>query len=309
MQKKNNLQGAIAIILAAIMWGIDGVLLTPNLLNNKGIPLNVSFVVFILHLLPFIIMNFIWYKSYKKLKFFTFRDVLDISLVALTGGALGTMCIVKALFLVNFQNLTIVALLQKLQPIFAILLSVIILKEKLPKRFYILSAITIIAGYIMTFSFNLPNKVSNNVIQAASLALLAAFFFGSSTVLSKKILNKFSPSESTFFRYGFTTIIAFLIVLFSNKLNVIYTVPTKTWILFVIIAFTTGSGAILLYYKGLKNIKASSSSIYELFFPITTALLDYLINDNTMTWVQWIAAAIMVISIMQISKIPAKNEQ
>ncbi|MGI6719120.1 MAG: DMT family transporter [Bacteroidales bacterium] len=305
MQKKNNIHGAITIILAAIMWGVDGVILTPNLLNNKGIPLNVSFVVFILHLLPFIIMNFIWFNAYKKVKFFTLRDVLDLSLVALTGGALGTMCIVKALFLVNFQNLTIVALLQKFQPIFAIILSVIILKEKLSKKFYVLASITIIAGYIMTFSFDLPNKVSNNVIQAASLALLAAFFFGTSTVLSKKVLKKYSPAESTFFRYGFTTIIAFLIVLFSNNLNVIYTVPTKTWILFFIIAFTTGSGAILLYYNGLKHINAASSSIYELFFPITTAVLDYFINDNTMTWIQWVAAAIMVISIMQISKLPS----
>ncbi|EGQ80505.1 integral membrane protein [Fusobacterium animalis ATCC 51191] len=40
------------------------------------------------------------------------------------------------MFLVNFKHLTAVTLLQKLQPIFAIILARVLLKEKLKKHTY-----------------------------------------------------------------------------------------------------------------------------------------------------------------------------
>ncbi|MDL2227517.1 DMT family transporter [Odoribacter sp. OttesenSCG-928-L07] len=297
-----SISGSIAVIIAAIMWGVDGVLLTPRLLDNTGHALNTSFVVFVLHLIPFVLMNFVFYKYYTILKQFTLKDFLCMFLVALLGGAIGTMCIVKALFLVNFQNLTIVALLQKLQPVFAIILSVIILKEKLSKQYFLWAALALAAGYVMTFGFNPPSSESSNIIQAALYALGAAFCFGSSTVFSKILLNKYSSPTITFFRYGFTTVIALIICLLSGAIMQFHIVPTKTWIIFLLIAFTTGSGAIFLYYYGLQKIKASVSSILELFFPITAALLDYFINNNTMTVVQWIAAAVMIFSIIRLSR-------
>ena len=57
--------------------------------------------------------------------------ILIFTLIALTGGVIGTAAIVKALFLVNFQELSVVVLLQKLQPVFSILLASLILNEKL----------------------------------------------------------------------------------------------------------------------------------------------------------------------------------
>lgn len=305
MKKNTNskiITGALAVSLAAIMWGIDGVILTPNLLNTDGFPLDATFVVFVLHCIPFIIMNAFWYKYYKMLKQFSVSDYIYIISIALFGGMLGTFCIVKALFIIDFQNLTIIALLQKLQPVFAIVLSVILLKEKISKNYFIFASLAIVAGYIMTFGFNAPTAVSKNVISASLLALLAAFSFGASTVLSKKMLNKYPPMSITFFRYGFTTVMALLVVVITGVYTQFSITPLKTWIIFLIIAFTTGSGAILLYYYGLKNISASLSTICELLFPISAAILDYFINDNTMTIVQWIAAAVMIFAIIALSK-------
>jgi drug/metabolite transporter (DMT)-like permease len=60
---------------------------------------------------------------------------------------------VKALFLVHFQKLTIVVLLQKLQPVFAITLATFLLKEKLRPGFFIWATIAIVDGYFLTFGF------------------------------------------------------------------------------------------------------------------------------------------------------------
>jgi len=295
--KNKTIKGSIAIGISAIMWGFDGVVLTPRLYN-----LDVGFVVFILHLIPFLLMNVFMYRQYKFINDFSSKDVLIFVSIAFTGGALGTISIVKALFLVNFQQLSIVVLLQKLQPVFAILLAAVLLKEKLTGRFLFWGLIAVIAGYILTFEFNLPTvSTDRNTVLAAIFAFIAAFSFGSSAVFSKMVLEKYNFKTVTFFRYGFTTILMLFYVLVTYKFQEFYQASLNNWLFFVIIGLTTGSGAIFLYYFGLRHVKAIISVIVELIFPISAIIFDYIFNGAQLSVVQWISAAIMVFSIIKIS--------
>jgi drug/metabolite transporter (DMT)-like permease len=297
-EKRNIVFGAFAISISAIFWGFDGIVLTPRLYN-----LNVGFVVFILHALPFLVMNFILYKEYRHLKKFTVSDFIYMGLIALFGGAIGTMAIVHALFLVNFEKLTIVVLLQKLQPVFGIALATIILREK-PGRYYLLwASVAIVGGYFLTFGFSLPNiQTGANTVFAAVFALVAAFSFGSSTVFSKKILNKIDFKTATFYRYGFTAIIMLLVVVITGHIRDFSETTQFNWIIFVVIGLTTGSGAIFLYYYGLTRVKAIIATICELFFPISAIIFDYLFNDATLNIVQWISAGVMIFAIINLNR-------
>jgi drug/metabolite transporter (DMT)-like permease len=258
--------GAMAICFAAILWGLDGIVLTPRLFR-----LNISLVVFVLHALPFLLMNLFFFREYRHLKNFTGNDTLMFLLLSLFGGAIGTLSIVKALFLVNFEALTVVVLLQKLQPVFAITLAAILLKEKLKPNFALWSALAIAAGYFLTFGFKTPDINSgNNTALAAGYSLLAAFAFGSSTVFSKKVLQKYSFFTATFFRYGITALIMLLMVLVLGSIQQLPDVSGFEWMIFLIIGFTTGSGAIFLYYFGLKRIRA-----YQLSCSITSLITRY----------------------------------
>jgi drug/metabolite transporter (DMT)-like permease len=289
--------GAMAICFAAILWGLDGIVLTPRLYR-----LNITLVVFIFHALPFLIMNFFLFKEYKKLKFFTLSDASLFFLLALFGGAIGTMAIVKALFLVEFKTLTVVVLLQKLQPVFAIILAAIILGEKLKRNFTFWAIIAVIAGYFLTFGFKLPDfRTGSNTMLAAGYSLLAALSFGSSTVLSKKVLQKYQFVAATFYRYGFTTVIMLVITAISGALTGIDGISSKEWIIFVIIAFTTGSGAIFLYYFGLTRIRAMLATICELCFPVSAVFFDYFFNGKVLNPVQWISASVMIFAILKLS--------
>ncbi len=295
--RKATIIGAVAVSLSAILWGFDGIALTPSLYN-----LDVSYVVFIFHIIPFVLMNIFLYKEYRKLPGFTASDILFFSLVALFGGAIGTMAIVKALFLVNFQHLTVVLLLQKLQPIFGIALATILLKERPGKNYAIWASVAIIGGYFLTFGLRLPNlKTGADTIYAALFALLASFSFGSSTVFSKKILMKYSFKTATFFRYGFTSIFMLIYVLLTGTLSQFFFTTSFNWLIFFIIAFTTGSGAIFLYYYGLNQIKAIIAIICELFFPISAIFFDYIFNDAKLSFVQWISAGIMIFAIINLN--------
>ena len=295
--------GAVAISISAILWGLDGVVLTPRLYNLK-----VGYVVFILHAIPFVLMNFFLYKQYSYIKKFTRRDLLIIFLIALLGGAIGTLSIVKALFLVNFQNLSIVVLLQKLQPIFGIALAGILLGEKIHKQFILWAVIAISAGYFLTFGLSLPDlETGSDTVTAALFALLAAFSFGSSTIFSKMILKRYTFKTATFYRYGTTTMIMLVYVLITGQLDQFQVTTRQNWIFFIVIALTTGSGAIFLYYYGLNHVKAIISLIVELLFPITTILLDYFFNNNRLSFIQWISALIMVVAIISLNRGQART--
>ena len=295
--RKEKIIAASAIIVSAILWGFDGVYLTPNLFQ-----LDVGFVVFMLHLIPFIIMNTFLFREYSQLKKMSLSDFGTFFLIALFGGALGTMSIVRALFLVQFNHLSIVVLLQKLQPIFAISLAAVILKEKLTKHFVGWAALAIIASYFLTFGWNLPQvNASSHLLQAALWALLAAFSFGASTVFSKKALQNYSFYTTNFYRFGLTTILMLILVLLSGKFTELSAVTSRHWAFFIIIALTTGSGTIFLYYYGLKKVSAMVSTICELFFPISAVFFDYLINKQSLTVAQWLSAFIMILAILKIS--------
>jgi drug/metabolite transporter (DMT)-like permease len=289
--------GAMAICVAAILWGLDGIVLTPRLYS-----LDIVLVVFIFHFLPFLLMNIFMYKEYKYIRHFTSGDLLMFLLLSLFGGAIGTLAIVKALFLVNFKALTIVVLLQKLQPVFAITLAALLLGEKLRRNFLLWSALAITAGYFLTFGFRFPDmETGGDTALAAGYSLLAAFAFGSSTVFSKKVLQKYSFFTATFYRYAFTSVIMLFFVLANGMMKHISEINGFQWTIFAIIGITTGSGAIFLYYFGLTRVRAMLATICELCFPVSAILFDYLVNDKVLTPLQWVSASVLIFAILKLS--------
>ena len=297
-QQNTKLIGALAVALSAMLWGVDGILLTPQLYN-----LNTAFVVFVIHLFPFLLMNVFFFREYRQLRTMSKTDLIYFTLIALFGGALGTLAIVKSLFLMHFNSLSVIVLLQKLQPVFAVILARIILKEHIKRHFVLWASIALIAGYFMTFGWALPDFTTEGVttVYAALLSLLAAFSFGSSTVFSKKILGNYSFVSSTFFRYGFTTLIMLLIVLFSGHIGDFSQITPRNWLFIALIGLTTGSGAIFLYYYGLRHVKASLSTFLELMYPITAVILDYFVNKTMYSPVQWIAISVMLFAIVMLN--------
>lgn len=287
------------VIIAATLWGVDGIVLTPSLYS-----LPVPFVVFIQSgLISFLLIPLI-FKFRKELSELKTKDWISFLGVAVFGGAIGTMSITKALFYVNYVNLSIVILMQKLQPVFALLLATIILKEKLPRKFFLWAVLAIIGTLLMTFGLNIPNfNTGDKTLYAAFFALLASFSFGFSTVLSKRALKNTSFELATYLRFSITAFIMLIIVGSMNQFSAINTVTSTQVIVFFLIAFTTGGTAIFLYYYGLKNITASVAAICELAFPITAVLLEYFIRDNILNPFQWIGVTILVFSIYKVTKI------
>jgi len=287
------------VILAASLWAVDGIVLRPILYN-----LPVTLVVFVESVIVALLLTPIMAKHFGNLKDLTHRDWLAFLGVALFGGAIGTMAITKALFYVNYVNLSIVILIQKLQPVFALVLAGILLKEKLTKKFFFWAGIAIIGTYFMTFGLHLPElKAGDKTVLAAIFALIAAISFSSSTVLSKRALRNVGFELGTYLRFTLTTIIMLIIVLSSGTITEISEISSHQLFIFLLIAFTTGGTAIFLYYYGLKRISASVATICELAFPLTAVMLEYFLRGNIMGPVQWAGAFLLLFSIVRVTNL------
>lgn len=289
----------VLIIIAASLWGIDGIVLRPSLYN-----LPVPLVVLIESSIVAIILSPIFIKQFPKIKALDRKDLISFFLVALFGGAIGTMSITKALFYVNFVNLSVVILIQKLQPVFALILASLLLKEKLPKEFFLWAGLAIVGAYFMTFGLAFPNlSTGDKTAIAAALSLIAAFSFGSSTVFSKRALRNVGFELGTYLRFLFSSIIMFFTALLFSNLAEISSVTGTQWLIFLLIAFTTGGAAIFLYYYGLKKVTASVATICELAFPLTAVILEYFLHGNILNAVQWIGVLVLILSIIKVTSI------
>ena len=287
----------IFIIIAASLWGIDGVVLRPSLYN-----LPVSLVVFIESMIVVTLLSPILLKKFDVIKNLSRNDWIAFLGVGILGGAIGTMAITQALFFVNYVNLSAVILIQKLQPVFALAFASILLKEKLERNFFTWSTLAIIGTYLMTFGIALPNlNTGEKTIIASSLSLIAAISFASSTVLSKRALANVSFEVGTYLRFLIAAISMFIIVLLSSSYESAVNISQTQWLIFLLIAFTTGGAAIFLYYFGLKRISASVATICELAFPLTALILEYLLRDNYLNIYQWIGVFILIVSILRVS--------
>lgn len=298
---KNMSLGWILIVIAATMWGIDGILLTPRYFSYGFF--DVKFIVFASHLVPTIILSILFFGEYKKIKYFEKNDFIYYGLIALFGGTIGTLSIVKALQLSNF-SLSLVTVIQKMQPIFAVILAYFLLNEKPKKRFYIIFVITLISLYFLIFGLNNPALLPKNNLSAAFYSLLAAVSFGSSTVFGKKIVNKFSFVTTTFYRFLFTTIISGILLVIFSKSSIesarIYFSNSNIYTLTIIIAVYSLS-AILLYYKGMITTKATYATICELAYPLSSVIVEAIVFKRILSSVQLLFAAILVISIFYLN--------
>ncbi|MDD5031718.1 MAG: EamA family transporter [Patescibacteria group bacterium] len=298
--EKKSLIGAGAIMLAALFWSLDGVFIRP-----KFYSLPPSLVVFLEHFLGFIVLAPFLILGWSKVKLLRKKDWGAIFWVSIFGGLLGTLMITKAFFAAIDGEVTFatVVILQKLQPVFALIMARLILGERLSRRFYLWAAFAIVAAYFLAFGkTGLSFGQLNFSHEAAWFAILAAFAFGSSTVFGKRIVNHLDFKSTTALRFGLTSLLAFFLILSNGDLFKIGEVGGLYWKLLAVIVFTSGAGAMFIYYFGLKRITASTATICELAWPLSSVILDYLLNKNILTSGQIIASAVLLLSFFMVVK-------
>lgn len=290
--------GPLFIVIAALLWSADGVLR----ITLYSLPPAV--VVFYEHLLGAIVLLLFLPKWFGDLRKMTKKEWLAMVIVSLFSGALGTIFYTAALGKINYSSYSVVVLLQQqLQPIWAIATATILLKEKISKQFILWAALALIAAYFVTFkNLHVNLATGAGTATAGLLALSAGLMWGSSTAISKYVLNKVSFLTGTALRFYLAPIFALLFVIGSQQTHALFTLTTSQWITLLIITFSTGLVALAIYYYGLKRTPARISTICELVWPASAIFIDYFYYHKSLSITQILGVIVLLFAIYNITK-------
>ncbi|KKU47531.1 hypothetical protein A3H10_00385 [Candidatus Uhrbacteria bacterium RIFCSPLOWO2_12_FULL_46_10] len=258
--------GPFFVMLAAVLWALDALLRTEL---TKTIPS--VWIVFIEHLVGFVLLSPIFFSSISKLKDLKRNDWLAAIGLTIVSSVLGTVLFTEALArsFANYDFATPI-LLQKMQPVFVIALAALFLRERLFFRFIVLVPVALVGSYLVSFGVQ-PIKLEFTGKELVYvLALGAAFAWGAGTILSKTLLRKLGFAEATALRFLLAIPLSLVMALALGQNYSLASLKAGEFFRFVIIAFTTGAGAVLIYYRGLQQTEAKVATIAELVFPAVT---------------------------------------
>ena len=282
-----------------MLWATDApfrVHLTQTLSSN--------FIVLGEHFIDVIFILPILVLGWRELKKLSWREWGSVAFIAIFGSALGSVAFTQAF---HYVNPSVAILLQKLQPLIAISLAALILKEPLRPRFWMWALVALVGAYLISFPHLIPQlypgETFNPNVMGVALSIFAAFCWGASTVFGKYMLRTIDFKMMTALR--FSTAFIFLIILNTAQ----QTFPT--WgtltaldVAFIaIIAVASGVVSLFIYYKGLQSTPASVATLAELGFPMAAIFVNWLfIPGSGLVPMQFVGVAILLCAVYGLSR-------
>ncbi|MEK5027249.1 DMT family transporter [Paenibacillus sp. FSL M7-1046] len=292
------------VVLGAALWGVDPlfrIILLKSMTSSQ--------IVLLEHVVLFLAAAPVLWRHRTELKGIRLRQAGALMVVSWGGSAVATILFTKAL---SSGDLNAVLLLQKLQPIFAIGLAAVILKERLPRNFGPLIVIALAGTYLLTFGWTAPFGHVNSFISVGSLlALGAAALWGGSTVMGRYLLGSMKYETVTSLRFILALPLLFVVTAMEGAPWQVHGglgASSAIAINLLLQALLPGLLSMLLYYKGLNTTKASVATLAELSFPMTGILINWIFFDLLVTLPQIIGFALIWTALFLISKQQSRQE-
>ena len=286
------------VVLGAALWGVDPlfrVILLKWLTSTQ--------IVLLEHIILFFVAAPVLWRHRTELQGIGWRRVFALLFVSWGGSAIATILFTQGLM---HGDLNAVLLLQKLQPLFAIVLARVILKEVLPKYFGFLFILALLGTYLLTFGWTLPFGHVNDFVQVGSLLSLgAAALWGGSTVMGSYLLRTMKYETVTSLRFALALPLLIIVTLSEGQswnLSIGTLDASLVFINLLLQALLPGLLSLLLYYKGLGTTKASYATLAELSFPMVGVLINWIVFQQVVTWTQLLGFVFIWFTLFYISR-------
>jgi len=222
--------------------------------------------------------------------------------VAWGGSALATLAFTTAF---EYGNPTVVVLLQKTQPLWAIAAAVIVMRER-PVRMLGWFIVPALAGtYLLSFGTMSPADAFTGAQgRAAALALVAAALWGAATAFGRRTLVALEPQMVTALRFTLALPLLAVIALYEGAVAPPADAHASDWVRLAGLAMVPGLIALLLYYRGLVRTPASVATFAELAFPATALVVNYVVLDASVSASQLLGFGILWATIAALHRLP-----
>lgn len=212
-------------------------------------------------------------------------------LLILSGAAIGLNWIM--LFQAyKYTTISTATLSYYFAPVFVIIMSPIILKEKLPP-IKIVCIIMAMLGLFLILDINGTgaNGSYNNIIGILYGLSGAALY--ASVILMNKFIKNLSGFETTLIQLMVSGLVLVPSIIFQDKFR-IADVSSKAWIFILIVGIIHTGIAYLLYFTSIKQLNGQSIAILSYIDPISAVIIAAVILGETMTLLK-IAGGIFIL--------------
>jgi drug/metabolite transporter (DMT)-like permease len=291
VKRLNSVPGVLLVAIAAALWGLDPILRKP--LAHSTSATTIVFgehVVLVFMTLPLLL------PALRAMRKAGPRYVGASVFVGAGASAVATILFTDALFHSDFITPVV---LQKVQPLVAVIGAALILKERPRPRFAWFLAAALLGFWLVNQPHPLDPtaKGLRPVIESLAAAILWAF----GTVFGRYLGRELEFQHILSLRFFFG-LIAAAIALPIMGAKPYAGAHDSLWIAYYAIA--TGLISLALYYYGLRRTPAVLASLAELTYPAIAVLGGIYAYNAHLLWSQWLGVAIIftVVSLLPVQR-------
>ena len=199
----------------------------------------------------------------------------SLPLLLLSGAAIGVNWI---LLFEAYRYTTVAAatICYYLAPVFVILVSPLLLRERITRKKGICAAVSLIGMVLVSGIFSGSAGTTSSNGKGILLGLAAAVFYAAVVLLNKKITGLAAP-ERTVLQLGLSSAVLLPYVLVTGGLGDIASLPlTEAFLLLVVSIVHTGL-TYTLYFGSIGHLSAQTAALLSYIDPVVAVLLSALV--------------------------------
>ena len=273
----------IELASAFVIWGTVGIFV-------KYIPLNSGLIAFDRSIVGMLFLLLVKLCTKSKFDFSALKKSLP--LLCVNGALLGFNWIL--LFeSYNFTSVAISTICYNLGPIFVMLFSPIVFKEKLTlvKMLCILSALFGIVCVSGVFNEGL---VSVKDLIGVALGLSAALLYAVTVMINKKV-DKVDATDKAITQFASSAVVMFFYSLFVTKPEEL-SFSVSTIILLVLVGVLHTGIAYTIYFKSLPFVTSQNVAIFAYIDPVVAVVLSVIVLHEKLSAFVALGAVVIIVS-------------
>jgi drug/metabolite transporter (DMT)-like permease len=281
-----NYLGWMGMLFAVFCWGLSFPLLKIALDEVEPITLAVlRYTIAIIPLLLFLLLKEGTDSIFKPLKedffFFLCLGIVGITLPNLFQNYGMTM-----------TSAHLSSIIQASGPIFTIIMAVLILKEPLGANKVLGAAIALSGTLLLVTSGGV--SLTGAMVLGNFLVLMSAISYAASSIMSKKILEKYDPMSTATMSIFLGTVILAVFSIFESPFEKVPAISLYSWNIIVILALFPGSFALLAWYWVLRTSEVSRIILFIYLIPVFATTIAYFWPGEVITLSTILFAALII---------------
>lgn len=228
--------------------------------------------------------------QHRKVNFYFEKEIILLALFNSIG--------VIFLFLsTNLLSPVEIGFIGRFYTVFAVLLSVLLLRERLSRNEVIFITMAILGAFLFV---NRGGDFDSNIL-GSLFAVIYTFFFAITNIFIKKTMSKERESNSIIFTNNCITLLFVLLyaTITGDLFNSEYSMIGVSYI--IVSSLFTGFLGTLFFYKAMEHLRFSIANVTRAFSPLLLAVISFPFFPIEITIQNILGAIVLILSILLLS--------